>query len=366
MQSILSTAITAIFGVSRAIKKIKWGWTWRIVVNKIVAIKQKVDAMDAVNSIKECDTKMMTIIKKIKKMSDAEAYKNALIKEEITSVIKTGMRTINGTMTETSTEIKVDTRSNTILDLMDMHALSIGAIMSAANTNKDALRNAIVSDKKGGLNLILAIFAIVSIAKTDMSSDELTKLCDVIRSLQDLLYKNYKTLDTIMNEVITASASYSYSITYGNKEPESAFLNAMYDKILRKAKLFIDTSPYHDFSTMMAIRGLDERCQCIGISFSTIGISFSTIADQITKICEFTAIIAFVIAEDRQILESLNMTECNECDTCPICFNNFDDNKGKIKTSCNHQFHESCLETWKVYSKTNTFSCPLCRTTQKK
>ena len=343
--TILTTVTTAMFVASIAIRKIK---EWGKGVTEIVAT-------NAVNSIKKCDTKMMTIIEKIRKMSDAEAYKNALIKEEITSVITTSRRTINGTMTETSTEIKVDTRSNTILDLMDMHALSIGAIMSAANTNKDALRNAIVSDKKGGANLILAIFAIVSIAKTDMSSDELTKLCDVIRSLQDLLYKNYKTLDTIMNEVITASASYSYSITYGNKEPKSA----MYDKIWRNAKLFIDTSPSHDFSTMMAIRGLDERCQCIGFSFSTI-------ADQITKICEFKAIIAFVIAKDRQILESLNMTECNECDTCPICLNNFDDNKGKIKTSCNHQFHESCLETWKNCSKTtNTFSCPLCRTTQK-
>lgn len=331
MQSILTiptTVTTAMIVMSRAIMEIKeWG-TWGKAVTEIVAT-------NAVNSIKKCDTKIMTIIEKIRKMSDAEAYKNALIKEEITSVITTSRRTINGTMTETSTEKKVDTRSHTILDLMDMHALSIGAIMSAANTNKDALRNAIESDKKGGFNLILAIFAIVSIAKTDMSSDELTKLCDVIRSLQDLLYKNYKTLDTIMYEVITASASYSYSITYGNKEPKSA-LKAMYDKIWRKAKLFIDTSPYHDFSTMMAIRGLDERCQCIGFSFPTI-------ADRITKILEFKAIIAFVIAEDRQIRESLNMTECKECDTCSICLNNFDDNKGKIKTSCNHQFHESCL-----------------------
>ena len=191
-----------------------------------------------------------------------------------------------------------------------------------------------------------------------MSSDELTELRDVLRSLQDILDKNYETLDTIMDEVITASASYSYSNTYGNKEPKSAFMKAMYDKILRKAKVFINTIPYHDFSTMTEIYKISERCQDMGISFLTID-------HRITKIREFKAIIAFVIAEDRQILESLNMTECNECDTCPICLNNFDDNEEKIETSCNHKFHESCLETWKDYSKTNTFSCPLCRTTQK-
>lgn len=346
--TILTTVTTAMFVASIAIRKIK---EWGKGVTEIVAT-------NAVNSIKKCDTKMMTIIEKIRKMSDAEAYKNALIKEEITSVITTSRRTINGTMTETRTEKKVDTRSHTILDLMDMHALSIGAIMSAANTNKDELIKAIESDKKGGVNLIFAIFAIVSIAKTDMSSDELTKLRDVLRSLQDILDKNYETLDTIMDEVITASASYSYSNTYGNKEPRRAFMKEKKKKILRKAKVFINTIPYHDFSTMTEINKISERCQDMGISVSTV-------EHRITKIREFTAIIAFVIAEDRQIRESLNMTDCNECDICSICLDNFDDNKGKIKTSCNHQFHESCLETWKGCSKTNTFSCPLCRTTQK-
>ena len=344
--TILTTVTTAMFVASIAIRKIK---EWGKGVTEIVAT-------NAVNSIKKCDTKMMTIIEKIRKMSDAEIYKKATIRGEkiivtITEII-TGMGTINETRTVTRrTETKVDLWSHTILELMDMHALSIGAIMSAANTNKDAIRKAIVSDKKGGSELIFAIGTFWSIAKTNMSSDELTELRDVLRSLQDILDKNYETLITIMEKVIIASASYSYSITYGNKEPKSAFMKAMYDKILRKAKVFINTIPYHDSSTMKEIHKFSEICL--------------TIEHRITKIREFKAIIAFVIAEDRQILESLNMTECNECDTCPICLNNFDDNEEKIETSCYHQFHESCLETWKDYSKTNTFSCPLCRTTQK-
>lgn len=354
--TILTTVTTTMIDASIAIRKIKeWG-TWGKAVTEIVAT-------NAVNSIKKCDTKMMTIIEKIRKMSDAEAYKYALIGGEKIIVtimeITTGIGTIHEMRTERRTETKVNLWSHTILELMDMHALSIGAIMSAANTNKDELIKAIVSDKKGSVDLIFAIYMIVSIAKTDMSSNELTKLRDVLRSLQDLLDKNYETLDTIMNEVITASASYSYSNTYGNKEPKRAFMKEKKKKILRKAKVFINTIPYHDFSTMTEIDKISERCQDMGISFSTV-------EHRITKIREFKAIIAFVIAEDRQIRESLNMTECNECDTCSICFDNFDDNKGKIKTSCNHQFHESCLETWKNCCKTNTFSCPLCRTTQKK
>ena len=65
MQSILTiptTVTTAMIVVSRAIMEIKeWG-TWKKAVTKIVAIKQDVDAMNAVNSIKKCDTKMMKII----------------------------------------------------------------------------------------------------------------------------------------------------------------------------------------------------------------------------------------------------------------------------------------------------------------
>ena len=364
MQSILTiptTVTTAMIVMSRAIMEIKEWSTWEKAVTKIVAIKQDVDAMNAVNSIKKCDTKMMTIIEKIRKMSDTEAYKYALTGEEKIIVtimeITTGIGTINEMRTERRTETKVNLWSHTILELLDMHALSIGAIMSAANTNKDDLRKAIVSDKKGSVDLIFAINSIVSIA-TNMSCDELSKLHDVLMSLQDILDKNYETLKTIMEKVIIASASYSYSITYDNKEPRSAFMKAMYKKILRKAKVFINTIPYHDFSTMTEIEKISERCQYMGFSFSTV-------EQRSTKIREFKAIIAFVIVEDRQIRESLNMTECKECDTCPICLNNFDDNKGKIKTSCNHQFHESCLKTWKDCSKTNTFSCPLCRTTQK-
>ena len=48
-----------------------------------------------------------------------------------------------------------------------------------------------------------------------------------------------------------------------------------------------------------------------------------------------------------------NMLE-NLMAKCPICLESLDE---KITTACNHDFHESCLNTW---SKTND-TCPLCR-----
>jgi len=40
-------------------------------------------------------------------------------------------------------------------------------------------------------------------------------------------------------------------------------------------------------------------------------------------------------------------------DVCPICLENLNENN-TIKTTCNHIFHKSCLETW-------NHNCPLCR-----
>lgn len=40
-------------------------------------------------------------------------------------------------------------------------------------------------------------------------------------------------------------------------------------------------------------------------------------------------------------------------DVCPICLGNLNENN-TIKTTCNHIFHKSCLETW-------NHNCPLCR-----
>ena len=47
--------------------------------------------------------------------------------------------------------------------------------------------------------------------------------------------------------------------------------------------------------------------------------------------------------------------------SCSICLEEFEDNETISKTSCNHMFHETCLETW---LNTNT-KCPFCRNTLK-
>jgi hypothetical protein len=43
---------------------------------------------------------------------------------------------------------------------------------------------------------------------------------------------------------------------------------------------------------------------------------------------------------------------------CPICLNNFIENKNIIKTECEHFFHKFCIYEW-IYNKHN--SCPVCR-----
>ena len=46
--------------------------------------------------------------------------------------------------------------------------------------------------------------------------------------------------------------------------------------------------------------------------------------------------------------------------SCSVCLEEFKDNETISKTSCNHMFHENCLETW---LKTN-IKCPFCRQLQ--
>jgi len=46
----------------------------------------------------------------------------------------------------------------------------------------------------------------------------------------------------------------------------------------------------------------------------------------------------------------------NETHNCPICFDNIE--QLYTKWSCNHYFHENCINTW-------NHSCPLCRNTDR-
>lgn len=44
---------------------------------------------------------------------------------------------------------------------------------------------------------------------------------------------------------------------------------------------------------------------------------------------------------------------------CSICLNTSDDNKNFVKTSCNHSYHQECINNWLNSQETKT--CPMCR-----
>ena len=60
----------------------------------------------------------------------------------------------------------------------------------------------------------------------------------------------------------------------------------------------------------------------------------------------------FIIIKNDDIYEKIKNKDC------PICLDNFIENKNIIKTECKHFFHEFCIYEW-VYNKNN--SCPVCR-----
>ena len=51
----------------------------------------------------------------------------------------------------------------------------------------------------------------------------------------------------------------------------------------------------------------------------------------------------------------------NDCASCIICLQNFEDKKSIVcTTSCNHMFHYDCLKAW-ADSKAMSFKCPICK-----
>jgi hypothetical protein len=58
------------------------------------------------------------------------------------------------------------------------------------------------------------------------------------------------------------------------------------------------------------------------------------------------------------VIRYKNIPNKKEDKTCPICFDDYDDNSMVLKTECMHHFHEECLKKWIERNKT----CPICRT----
>jgi len=57
------------------------------------------------------------------------------------------------------------------------------------------------------------------------------------------------------------------------------------------------------------------------------------------------------------IIRYKNMPNKKEHTSCPICFDEYEDNSMVLSTQCLHFFHEHCLKKW---SDKNT-TCPICR-----
>lgn len=60
------------------------------------------------------------------------------------------------------------------------------------------------------------------------------------------------------------------------------------------------------------------------------------------------------------IMPYKNMVNKKEHTSCPICFDEYEQNSMILSTSCLHFFHEDCLKKW-VQTDPN-HSCPICRT----
>jgi len=60
------------------------------------------------------------------------------------------------------------------------------------------------------------------------------------------------------------------------------------------------------------------------------------------------------------IMPYKNMVNKKEHTSCPICFDEYEDNSMILSTECLHFFHEDCLKKW-VQTDQN-HSCPICRT----
>jgi len=60
------------------------------------------------------------------------------------------------------------------------------------------------------------------------------------------------------------------------------------------------------------------------------------------------------------IMPYKNMVNKKEHTSCPICFDEYEQNSMILSTSCLHFFHEDCLKKW-VQTDQN-HSCPICRT----
>ena len=59
---------------------------------------------------------------------------------------------------------------------------------------------------------------------------------------------------------------------------------------------------------------------------------------------------------NQSLSERIHISEIDDS-CCPICLEEYDNNKKIIKLNCNHIFHESCIKEWFV-EKDN---CPNCR-----
>jgi len=54
--------------------------------------------------------------------------------------------------------------------------------------------------------------------------------------------------------------------------------------------------------------------------------------------------------------------EHNEFESCAICIGDFEEgNRVKLLETCQHMFHEDCIDSWILKSRGNNVVCPVCR-----
>ena len=143
----------------------------------------------------------------------------------------------------------------------------------------------------------------------------------------------------------------------------SLFIGIIGVVLVQRADKCSDTSPkffeavqlYTYFSTAFAV-------VCVINSFSTSLFLYlmrsgrlltKDAAPDAIELCRIVNFKAPRSAEDDELLKADN----DEAPTCPICIDEFDENKEIRVTPCRHVFHADCLKGWLKVSH----CCPMCR-----